>query len=109
MKWFEFNDEACTEISENDLVVNLCDEKFKIDIGENEMELKTTSVLNLKTKIINDKALGKNPENLRLIFAGKQLENEKKLSDYGITDKSLIMMVLRVTGGLNRQHFWKII
>ncbi len=52
-------------------------EKFKIDIGENEIVLKTTSVLNLKTKIINDKALGINPEHLRLIFGGKQLENEK--------------------------------
>ena len=84
-------------------------EKFKIDIGKNELELVTTSVLSLKTKIINEKALGINPENLRLIFAGKQLENEKNLSDYGITDKSLIMMVLRVTGGLNRQNFWNII
>ena len=79
----------------------MSNENFKIDIGENESELKTISVLSLKKKIIKDKALSMDPENFRLLFGGKQLEHEKMLSDYQITDKSLILMVLRVTGGFN--------
>jgi ubiquitin-large subunit ribosomal protein L40e len=82
-------------------IQGMSNEKFKIDIGENESELKSISVLTLKNKIIANKGLDISSEFLRLIFAGKQLENEKMLSDYGITDKSLILMVLRVKGGLD--------
>jgi hypothetical protein len=82
-------------------IQGMSNEKFKIDIGENESELKAISVLTLKNKIIANKGLDISSELLRLIFAGKQLENEKMLSDYGITDKSLILMVLRVKGGLD--------
>ena len=41
-------------------------------------------------------SLGPPPQNQRLIFHGKQLEDGHILSDYNIVDGSVIQMVLRL-------------
>ncbi len=38
------------------------------------------------------------PDQQRLIFAGKQLEDERLLSDYNIKEKDKIIMILRLRG-----------
>ncbi|KAL4623597.1 Ubiquitin-like protein-like [Arapaima gigas] len=77
-------------------------EKKTIDVGHSAEEMNNLSVLELKKKIAA-KLPGSSEDDvsqLRLIFTDKMLEDSSTLSSYGIQDKSIIQLVVRLPGGI---------
>ncbi|XP_035280969.1 uncharacterized protein zgc:194655 [Anguilla rostrata] len=84
------------------LIINgLKGEKITVDVGHSEEEMNSMTVLQLKKKIAEKMPgnSGDTLEDLRLIFTTKQMDDSGLLSEYGIQDKSVIQMVLRLPGG----------
>ena len=58
----------------------------------------TYTVADIKAQIQNKEGIP--PDQMRLVFDGRQLEDERTLGDYNIDKKALLHLILRLRGGM---------
>ncbi|XP_041122784.1 polyubiquitin [Polyodon spathula] len=82
-------------------VIGVEGKKMTVDVGKSEQALNDMTVPMFKKLLLqNLPGDSQRAEDLRLLFGSKQLEDSDKFSTHEIKDKSTLLLVLRLPGGL---------
>lgn len=73
-------------------IKTLSDSNIRLEVDSND------TIGDIKQRIYQRENIS--PLEQRLIFAGKQLEDNKTIQDYGILEGNTMHLVLRLLGGL---------
>lgn len=76
---------------------------YVIDVADEMTIFKATTIHELKKKVKTQAKPEYALEDMRLLFAGKQLEETKTLAEYKIKKNSVIFLVQRMPGGSTRK------
>ena len=89
-------------------VVGIGAELCTVPVADSHEEFRKTTIAHFR-QLLHEKwsHVDSDPDSLRLLFAGRQLENRKDgrdmtMEDYNIQKNSTIQVVIRVHGGMNR-------